>query len=92
MPKTASLSSSLIARKGEAVPAPGPLTRVMDVVTAVPHGTTGTLAITVRLDPTRYEALKAAAARARISKSGPKTNQEILVAALDAYLRNSAKT
>ena len=52
----------------------------------------GTLAITVRLDPVRYEALKAAAARARAGKSGPKTNQEILVTALDSYLRNSGNT
>lgn len=81
--KTALLSSSLIARKGEAAPTAPSLKSA-----PVPHGTTGTLAVTVRLDPKRYEALKAAAARARSAKSGPKTNQEILVAALDAYLRN----
>ena len=87
--KTASLSSSLIARKGEAVStvAPSPKGEA-----ALPHGTIGTLAVTVRLDPVRYEALKAAAARARAGKSGPKTNQEILVTALDSYLRNSGKT
>lgn len=84
--KTMPLTGSLIARKGEAAPAttPAPAPKRTE---AIPHGTAGTLAVTVRLDPARYEALKSAAARARAAKSGPKTNQEILVAALDAYLR-----
>ena len=40
----------------------------------------GTIAVTVRLDPDRYERLKQEAARSR------RTNQTIIVAALDAYL------
>lgn len=87
MSKAASLSSSLIARKGEAAPAV-PTNQKRTEPGAIPHGTAGTLAVTVRLDPVRYEALRSAAARARAAKTGPKTNQEILVAALDAYLRN----
>lgn len=86
MSKAAPLSSALIARKGEAVPAV-PAIQKRAEPEAIPHGTAGTLAVTVRLDPVRYEALRSAAARARAAKSGPKTNQEILVAALDAYLR-----
>lgn len=86
MSKAASLSSSLIARKGEATPAV-PTFQKQTESEAIPHGTAGTLAVTVRLDPDRYEALRSAAARARAAKRGPKTNQEILVAALDAYLR-----
>jgi hypothetical protein len=45
-----------------------------------PKGLAGTIAVTVRLDPNRYERMKIHGARQR------RTNQEILVAALDAYL------
>jgi hypothetical protein len=40
--------------------------------------------VTVRLDPARYEEMKIHGARQRL------TNQEILVAALDAYLMEQA--
>lgn len=43
------------------------------------RGLHGTIAVTVRLDPRRYERLKVYGARRR------RTNQEILVEALDRY-------
>jgi hypothetical protein len=46
----------------------------------------GTIAVTLRLDPDRYEQLKAEAAATR------RTNQDILRDALDAYLRTQART
>jgi hypothetical protein len=48
------------------------------------RGLHGTIAVTVRLDPARYERLKIHGARAR------RTNQEILVEALDDYFQNKA--
>ena len=48
------------------------------------RGLHGTIAVTVRLDPARYERLKVHGARAR------RTNQEILVEALDGYFRDKA--
>lgn len=42
------------------------------------------VALTVKVDQPRYEALKVLGARTR------RSNQEILLAALDAYLRSSA--
>lgn len=76
--KAASLDAELIARKGDAAPArsPTPSTPV------VPHGTKGTVAVTVRLDPERYQKLVSYGARF----TPRKTNQDIIVAALDAYL------
>jgi hypothetical protein len=47
---------------------------------SVPHGLGGTIAVTVRLDPTRYERLKMYGVRRR------RTNQELLVEAIDAFL------
>jgi hypothetical protein len=80
--KPASLNGGLV-RKGEAAPAkmPTPVTAPVDTPD-IPHGTKGTIAVTVRLDPARYQRLMAYKARfpRRIK------NQEILVAALDAYL------
>lgn len=46
------------------------------------RGLQGTIAVTVRLDPVRYERLKVHGARLR------RTNQEIFVEALDGYFRN----
>ena len=46
------------------------------------RGLHGTIAVTVRLDPMRYERLKIYGARLR------RTNQEILVEALDRYFQN----
>jgi hypothetical protein len=90
------LEGGLIARKGEAAPAALARTEPLDVVpvqeaqesvahategtATVPKGLAGTIAVTVRLDPARYERLKIHGAKRRQS------NQQILVAALDAYL------
>jgi hypothetical protein len=100
------LDPGLIARKGQAAPAaPVPATtEPPTALAAVPpppapanepaseeearppaaRGLQGTIAVTVRLDPARYERLKVHGARAR------RTNQEILVEALDDYFRNKA--
>ncbi len=82
------LSSPLISRKGEAAPAvvAPPLAPSPEPppVVAVPKGTVGTIAVTVRLDPARYERLKLRGVRHRQS------NQDMLVAALDAYLDANA--
>jgi hypothetical protein len=71
--KAAALNAGLLARKGEAAPAKEPA--------AVPHGTKDTIALTVRLDPERYQWLVQFGARFIPRK----TNQQILVEALDAY-------
>jgi hypothetical protein len=80
--KPAPLDGTLIARKGHAAPAQAmPATALADVP-KMPHGTKDTIAVTVRLDPERYQRL--IAYRAQFPRR--KTNQEILIAALDAYL------
>ncbi len=94
MSKPASLSAGLIAKKGEAAPItassqPASPVAVMSrptvaPVQATPKGTTDTIAVTVRLDPDRYQALKIYGAKNRIS------NQDVLVAALDLYLSTRA--
>jgi len=54
---------------------------ILDKVTAsrMPRRLQGTIAVTVRLDPGRYERMKVYGARRRL------TNQDILVEALDRY-------
>lgn len=89
------LEGGLIVRKGEASPSiTTPPVSVSPLAASVPaasesptparaplpRGIAGTIAVTVRLDPERYERLKVHGARHR------RTNQEIIVAALDAYL------
>ena len=72
--KPSPLGGAVIVRKGESAPeevAP----RVSVPVKA------GTIAVTLRLDPDRYEKLKSLSGRTR------RTNQDILQSALDAYLR-----
>ena len=92
------LDGGLIARKGEAAPAisappidppasaPASITPEIRAASAVPKGVGGTIAVTVRLDPERYERLKMHGARQR------RTNQQILVAALDAYLKEPVES
>lgn len=84
--KAAHLDAALLARKGEAVPAGTASATVQTVEhaedTPIPKGTTGTIAVTVRLDPERYRRLVSYGARFVPRR----TNQEILIAALDAYL------
>jgi hypothetical protein len=97
------LDPGLIARKGQAAPSAMAPVAEPEACTAPPdppaaangplpqeaarhsaRGLRGTIAVTVRLDPARYERLKVHGARVR------RTNQEILVEALDNYFRNKA--
>lgn len=55
---------------------------VPDSVRTPARGLHGTIAVTVRLDPARYERLKVHGARHR------RTNQEIFVEALDGYFHS----
>ena len=71
MAKTAKLDD-LIATKGKAAPA----------TADVPRGAKDTVAVTVRLDPERYRRLVQHGA----GHVPRRTNQKILVEALDAYL------
>ena len=81
MAKLPHLGSGLITRKGDAAPAVKPdVVENVPVVAVQPRGTAGTIAVTVRLDPERYERLKMHGVRQR------RSNQEILVEALDAFL------
>ena len=76
--KAASLDARLIARKGEVSPAKAPTPDE-----APPsRGTKQTIALTLPLDPERYQRLIAYGAQF----TPRKTNQDILVEALDAYL------
>jgi len=80
--KAASLNASLLARKGEAVPASN---QARDDETTIPplsRGTKNTIAVTVRLDHDRYNKLVGFGAQF----TPRRTNQEILIAALDAFL------
>jgi hypothetical protein len=70
--KTASLDGTLIARKGTAVPAQASPTLA----------TKDTIAVTVRLDPELYLALKGR----DVSFRPRKTNQDMIVEAIKAYL------
>lgn len=93
------LEAGLIARKGEAAPAQArsqsasvssgksaPEERAAETSpNRMPRGIQGTIAVTVRLDPNRYERMKVHGARRRL------TNQDILVEALDRYFTSLAE-
>jgi len=86
MAKTASLTAGLVAKKGEAVPASARKPQVEPEVAAVPAATGGRdyyKALTVKLDRGRYETLKNAGIKL------DKKSQEIFVAALDLWLKQS---
>jgi hypothetical protein len=79
MAKPSKLSGSLLARKDTPLAAAS-----SSEITSAPHssGTGGKpIALTVKVDQARYEALKVLGARTR------RSNQDILLAALDGYLR-----
>ena len=86
MAKTASLTAGLVAKKGEAAPAGIRKPPAEPVVTE--PGTVGGRdyykALTVKLDRERYETLKNAGIKL------DKKSQEIFVAALDLWLKQSA--
>jgi hypothetical protein len=78
----AKLSGSLLAQKGVPAAATAPITVSPLVVASAPlEGQRGKpIALTLKVDQARYEALKVLGACTR------RSNQEILLAALDAYL------
>jgi hypothetical protein len=93
--KMSPLESGLIVRKGYAAPAaqrestpehgvPIQLTQSVPRPIGRPRRA-GTIAITVRLDPDRYERLKS------LGMNQGLTNQEIMVAALDAWFLTQAQ-
>jgi hypothetical protein len=97
MHKPPRLVGDLIVRKGEAAPAVAAFVPIPEAAgpvesrptaasgpAPVPHGLAGTIAVTVRLDPARYERLKIYGVRQR------RTNQELLVEAIDAFLAGRA--
>jgi hypothetical protein len=79
MEKRAPLAGVIVRKGGgeEAASVPAP---ALPPAAALPPRL-GTIAVTLRLDPDRYDRLKSLAAATR------RTNQDILTAALDAYLR-----
>lgn len=79
----AHLNAGIIVRKGEARPVRPPEQQAETTESApLPKGTKNTIAITVRLDEARYRRLIAYGA----AFFPRRTNQEIMVEALDAYL------
>jgi hypothetical protein len=80
--KAAPLNAGLLARKGEAVPASHPARAAETAEPPIPRGTKDTVAVTVRLDHDRYHKLVGYGAQF----TPRRTNQEILIAALDAFL------
>ena len=82
--KAAPLDAGLLVRKGEATPAKSDIKTSQPSDTSLPRGIKDTVAVTVRLDEARYHRLIEYGARF----TPRRTNQEILVAALDAFLRN----
>ena len=79
-----SWQTDLLVRKGEAKPTTpaSESTAQQDAAPPLPKGTKNSIALTVRLDLDRYHRLTMYGARFAPRRS----NQEILVAALDAYL------
>ena len=84
--KRTPLGSQLIARKGTAAPAAYPMP-TSPKVSGIPRGTKETVAVTVRLDSARYRKLLSFGARFMPRK----TNQEIIVLALDQFFGRGDK-
>jgi hypothetical protein len=72
-------------RKGEAAPSSSEPDASNTTEAPMPKGTKNTVAVTVRLDQERYHRLVGYGTRFMPRR----TNQEILVAALDAFLNNA---
>jgi hypothetical protein len=84
MARASKLSGSLLARK-DAPPTPASPSPATSSTPAAAVGEGGKpIALTVKVDQARYEALKVLGARSR------RSNQKILMAALDEYLRRGA--
>lgn len=87
MAKTASLTAGLVAKKGEAMPAvalKAPMAKEPTEESPPAIGRDYYKALTVKLDRERYETLKNAGIKL------DKKSQEIFVAALDLWLKQSA--
>ena len=84
--KRTPLGSQLIARKGTAAPATHPMP-TSPKVSGIPRGTKETVAVTVRLDSARYRKLLSFGA----GFMPRKTNQEIIVLALDQFFGRGDK-
>jgi hypothetical protein len=89
MAKTASLTSGLVAKKGEASPATvvaRPQIQMINTKTSVAEGERSEYykALTVKLDRHRYESLK------NMGVKQDKKSQEIFVEALDLWLKSAA--
>lgn len=84
MAKTASLTSGLVAKKGQAVPAVNHQAQALENVSSKTSALDYYKALTVKLDRERYEALKTLGVKL------DKKSQEIFVEALDLYLQKSA--
>lgn len=81
MAKTASLTSGLVAKKGQAIPTVPHQAEVPARAVAKSTSADYYKALTVKLDRERYEALKTLGVKL------DKKSQEIFVEALDLYLR-----
>lgn len=79
MSKTASLTSALVATKGQAAPAVMPAARTE----LKPQSSDYYKALTVKLDRDRYESLK------NVGVKLDKKSQEIFVEALDLWLKQA---
>lgn len=86
MSKTASLTSALVAKKGQAVPAvTAPVAPVVRIESKAQSSASDYYkALTVKLDRERYETLKNAGLKL------DKKSQEIFVEALDLWLKQAA--
>jgi hypothetical protein len=80
MARASKLSGSLLARKDAPPTPPSPSPAIPSTPAAAVGEGSKPIALTVKVDQARYEALKVLGARTR------RSNQEILLAALDAYL------
>jgi hypothetical protein len=89
MARSSKLSGSLLARKDAAPSTPPQLPAAPEDVrpasgqSAAAGEGSKPIALTLKVDQARYEALKVLGARTR------RSNQEILLTALDAYLRTA---
>ena len=78
--KRPALSGMIVRKGGETASVQAP-----EITPVMRAGKVGTIAVTVRLDPTRYERLKSFSTESR------RSNQEHIVEALDDYLRKHGR-
>lgn len=86
MAKTASLTAGLVAKKGQAAPAVAATIDQAIPATATPEQAPAPvkrIAMTVKLDPVQYEALKIFAVKSRTNA------QEVFITALERYLKDA---